>query len=278
MARSLFSRKVDEAMNELAKTENKTKVELENSWIWIDGFKATDKDMKCKDFQYELNKQIDMPEDAEIEDCKSGFHLCRDLKDVFGYYSIGDGNRYFKVRALVRAADYAEYGVDNTWNPFMANATYRNKLVAKSIIFQTELTPDEILREFARNSGGRRGRLTEADLDTWSDDLKKVAIDVCINEAMFIMRVGKLVELGYSSPFAHLIAREGGYELAVAVGSQPDMSMDMKALYILEGLRSDRSRRDSMGINAAQMSAYVSSLGKSIKGGYNALDWAKRQG
>ena len=28
-------------------------------WVWVNGYKGTDKDMKCRDFQYEMHKQID---------------------------------------------------------------------------------------------------------------------------------------------------------------------------------------------------------------------------
>ena len=45
------------------------KVISDDEWIWVDGYKGTDEDMKCHDFQYELNKQFDMPEDVKIKSC-----------------------------------------------------------------------------------------------------------------------------------------------------------------------------------------------------------------
>lgn len=68
-------------------------------WIWVDGYKATKADMTCYDYQYELGKQHDMPEDEDIIECRSGFHLCLRLEDVFSYYKIGKDNRFFQGKS-----------------------------------------------------------------------------------------------------------------------------------------------------------------------------------
>ena len=56
-------------------------------------YKATDKDMKCRGFQYELGKTAEV--DGVIELCKNGLHACEMPLDVLGYYAPGDGSRYF---------------------------------------------------------------------------------------------------------------------------------------------------------------------------------------
>ena len=58
-------------------------------------YKATDKDMKCRDFQYELGKTAEV--DADIELCERGLHACEMPLDVLGYYPPGDGSRYFEA-------------------------------------------------------------------------------------------------------------------------------------------------------------------------------------
>ena len=58
-------------------------------------YKATDKDMKCRDFQYELGKTAEV--DGDIELCKNGLHACEMPLDVLGYYAPGDGSRYFEA-------------------------------------------------------------------------------------------------------------------------------------------------------------------------------------
>jgi hypothetical protein len=56
-------------------------------------FKGFDKDLKCKDFQYEIGKEY-TEETADI--CNCGFHACEFPMDVFGYYPPSD-SRYCEV-------------------------------------------------------------------------------------------------------------------------------------------------------------------------------------
>ena len=58
-------------------------------------YKATDKDMKCRGFQYELGKTAEI--DGDIELCEKGLHACEMPLDVLGYYAPGDGSRYFEA-------------------------------------------------------------------------------------------------------------------------------------------------------------------------------------
>ena len=56
-------------------------------------FKGFDKDLKCRDFQYEIGKEY-TEEKADI--CNYGFHACEFPMDVFGYYHPSD-SRYCEV-------------------------------------------------------------------------------------------------------------------------------------------------------------------------------------
>ena len=56
-------------------------------------FKGFDKDLKCRDFQYEIGKEY-TEEKANI--CNYGFHACEFPMDVFGYYPPSD-SRYCEV-------------------------------------------------------------------------------------------------------------------------------------------------------------------------------------
>ena len=58
-------------------------------------YKATDKDMKCRGFQYELGKTAEVEGDIKL--CKNGLHACEMPLDVLGYYAPGDGSRYFEA-------------------------------------------------------------------------------------------------------------------------------------------------------------------------------------
>ena len=54
-------------------------------------YKGTDKDMKCRDFQFELGKEY---EEAEAKLCNKGFHGCEYPLDVFAHYTPAD-SRFF---------------------------------------------------------------------------------------------------------------------------------------------------------------------------------------
>ena len=58
-------------------------------------YKATDKDMKCRGFQYKLGKTAEVDGDAKL--CERGLHACEMPLDVLGYYAPGDGSRYFEA-------------------------------------------------------------------------------------------------------------------------------------------------------------------------------------
>ena len=51
----------------------------------IKGYKGFDKNMKCRDFQYETGK--DYQHDGKISCCHSGFHFCTNPFDVLAYYA-----------------------------------------------------------------------------------------------------------------------------------------------------------------------------------------------
>jgi hypothetical protein len=112
--------------NTLEGNEEKTD-KTEEEWIWVEGYKGTDKDMKCRDMQYELNKTYE--HEGKIELCESGFHFCKELSNVFGYYSLDNGNRFFKVKCLV---------IKDKWE------SDDNKFTAKEIIFTEELGYKEL--------------------------------------------------------------------------------------------------------------------------------------
>ena len=58
-------------------------------------YKATNKDMKCRGFQYELGKTAEVEGDVEL--CERGLHACEMPLDVLSYYPPGDGSRYFEA-------------------------------------------------------------------------------------------------------------------------------------------------------------------------------------
>lgn len=208
----------------------KNKKEESEEWVWVSGYKGTKSDMSCLDYQYELNKQFDMPEGSKIEECQSGFHLCLNLNDVFSYYAIRDGHRFFKVSALVRKKDLSCYGkkpkcpdwCTDEYTRYRWNLTSDpiDKLTAKSIIFLQELTPEEIFEAV----GG---------CDFTLDEMKQ-ALEVGIKSVVHIKKVNELMSFGLCEPVAIHLARSSRYDFARDILQQKDMSLDAKMMIIFE--------------------------------------------
>ena len=54
------------------------------------GYKAFNKDLKCKGFQYEIGKEFEQR--GKIELCERGFHFGKKIVDIQNYYNLGDEN------------------------------------------------------------------------------------------------------------------------------------------------------------------------------------------
>lgn len=192
-------------------------------WVWVKGFKGTDKDMRCKgDYQYEFGKQFDLDSDVEPVTCSKGFHFCKDLESVFRYYKIGDGNRFFEVEALVKKSDLEPTGLDQWSKTYMSFTNYDDKYAAKSIRFVRELTADEVFET-----------VTDSDIREWTEEQKKRAMATSINTVRREIHAFDLCAAGYSPAFAKYIAGDTGrYKTAIAMASLPDVSMDIKVMAI----------------------------------------------
>lgn len=185
----------------------------EEEWVWVTGYKGTNKDMKCKEYQYEMNKQFDMPEGEKIEMCYSGFHFCDKLHRVYNYYDVKNGNRFFEVKALVRRwKKDGYYKIEQRGD----------KMVAKSIKFVRELSIDEI---FDAAPGC-------VDIKEWSTEQKELARQTSVENVRMNIKIAKLVKLGYSEAFAAYVCHNDAYDIACIVGKTPDVSMDVKVLTI----------------------------------------------
>ena len=63
------------------------------------GYKALNEDMKAihgDDIQYELNKEYTL--DSELRICRNGYHFCKELINVYKYYSYN--SRVFEIDTL----------------------------------------------------------------------------------------------------------------------------------------------------------------------------------
>lgn len=208
-----FDEDEDEAMKRIE--------EEKNEWIWVEGYKGTTKEMKCRGFQFELGKEY--TEEGKIVECENGFHLCLKLKDVFSYYELGEKTRYFKVKALVRKKDAEMYGTVDYWS----NKVY-DKLVAKSIVFISEVETKELYDAIREKVEGLK-------------DAPDRYIEMCINglgtEAIVEYRKDVLINDGYSEAFAMYMVthcKNSQYDRAHALASLDGLSMDVKVMMIFK--------------------------------------------
>lgn len=97
----------------------------------ITSYKAFDKNMQCRNFQYEVGKEYEM--DGEIKCCNRGFHACKSPMEVWDYYDMlnsryaeveqsgkieEEGNStkvcssHIKIKAELKLADIIKVGVE----------------------------------------------------------------------------------------------------------------------------------------------------------------------
>lgn len=111
---------------------------VEQDWIWVDAFKGTDANMRCKGKQYRMGIEDTYGDKVALG--TKGYHVCTDLKHCFKTYDYDFRNRFFKVRALVNAKDYQYRNPNNT------------TLVAKAIKFTEEITNHPMVLTAKRES------------------------------------------------------------------------------------------------------------------------------
>lgn len=228
----LFSKKKDiepvyVTIDTRGRSENRKVVAMCDSedldWIWVDAYKGTNSDMVCRDMQYELGKEYVY--DGDVELCGAGYHCCLDLKDVFNYYGIGNNNRFFKVRALVNKYNVQEYGFPNRFG-----WAYHDKLVAKKIVFVSEITSKELFEKCPQPYKVRG--------EQYYNTAREFGVDTAYKEYLR----DKMIEVGYPTEVAEWLTpncNQSQRELAVKIGDAPHMSLDTKYTIIFSGQRGE---------------------------------------
>ena len=98
------------------------------------GYKGFNKGMTCRGFQYEVGQTYETKGESEL--CKSGFHFCPKMADVFDYYDRNDC-RFTEVEALGQVIKG------------------NNKCVTDRLRIVRELTREEVFKEMAAGAGMR---------------------------------------------------------------------------------------------------------------------------
>lgn len=104
------------------------------------GYKGMCRDMTCRGFQFEVGKSYHA--DGEIRLCRNGFHFCRNLYNVFDYYTPDHNNRFFEIEA----------------KDLIISAPNNGKSVTSDIMIIRELSDKEIYRTFYGDGYGNGDR------------------------------------------------------------------------------------------------------------------------
>ena len=209
----------------------------------IKSYKGFDKNLKCRDFQYEIGKEYEM--DGEIRVCSRGFHACESPFEVFDHYSmIGsrfceveqDGNiskedrgtkicsSKIKIKAELKLADMINLGVE----------------------WLKEITsPEKIKTSIKDNSSGNYAQIGS------SGDYAKIGSS------------GDYAKIGSSGNYAQ-IGSSGNY---AKIGSS---GYDAKI-----GSSGNGAKIDSTGEDCVIMCAGINSVAKASKGSWITLsEWS----
>ena len=62
------------------------------------GYKAFDKNLRCRGYQFEIGKEY--KHDGKITICESGFHFCKSLIDCYVFYPMSEETRICEVDAI----------------------------------------------------------------------------------------------------------------------------------------------------------------------------------
>ena len=178
----------------------------------IKSYKAFDKNMQCREFQYEVGKEYGM--DGEIKCCKRGFHACKSPMEVWNHYDMLRSrfaeveqsgkieeeenstkvcSSHIKIKAELKLADIINIGVEwlkDITSPSKVKATgtlndnggYYAKIGSSGDYAQIDSTgEDSVIMCAGKESKAKAKAGSWITLSEWKwNDDKKRRVPVCV--------------------------------------------------------------------------------------------------
>ena len=239
----------------------------------ITSYKAFDKNMKCRGFQYEVGKEYEM--DGEIKCCNRGFHACKSPIEVWGYYDMLNSrfaeveqsgkidkeekstkvcSSHIKIKAELKLADIINVGVE--W--------------LKDITSPSKIKTDGVLND----NGDRNKKIGSSDYSAQIASSGDYAQIGSLGDYAKIGSSGYSAQIGSSVDYAQ-IGSSGNY---AQIGSSGDSAKIGSSGYYAQIASSGYSAQIGSSGNYAKIassgdSAKIASLGYSAKiasSGYSA--------
>ena len=200
----------------------------------IISYKGFDKDLKCRDFQFEIGKSY--THDGAVKVCESGFHACENPWDVLSYYNIVD-SRFCVVE---QSGEIQKHAADS-------------KIASASITIQAELK----LPEFVKTCVDWLIKTCSADAEVDSGYDSQLAASGYASRLAASGYASRLAASGYASQLA-----ASGYASQLAASGYASQL----------AASGDASRLAASGSNSLVMGAY-NGRAKAGPNGAIALAW-----
>lgn len=74
----------------------------------ITTYKGFDKDLKCRDFQYEVGKEYELPKGKLPNVCSNGFHACKSPLEVLDYYFLDENANLLRFCEVEQSGEFSK--------------------------------------------------------------------------------------------------------------------------------------------------------------------------
>lgn len=217
----------------------------------IIAYKGFDKDLKCRDFQYEVGEEYELPKGEKTIVCSNGFHACESPLEVLDYYFLDNNANLSRFCEVELSGEFSK-------------VEYSTKVASSKINIKTEITFAGLIKlgvEWLKEKASLEN--IDAKLNTHLNDNGNYCAKIASSGKFAkVTSSGDFTNIGSSGSDAQ-IASLGG---CAKIGSSGD--------YVQIGSSGDYARIASSGENSIIMCAGYKSSAKAKKGSWITLaEW-----